>query len=188
MAAIPVQVTFRDMPPSPAVEAAIREKSVTFERFANRITNCRVVVEAPHQRRRKGKLYQVRIDLGLVGGALVVGREGPMNHAHEDIYVAIRDSFRAATRMLEEHERKRRGTVKTHETPPHGTIAGMFPDHGFIRTSDGQEIYFHRNSVVDADYDKLEVGDEVRLAIADGDKGPQATAVIPVGKHHIVGG
>lgn len=187
MAAIPVQVTFRDMATSPAVEAAIREKAETFERFADRITNCRVVVEAPHQRHRKGKLYQVHIDLGLAGGSLVVGREGPMNHAHEDIYVAIRDSFRAATRMLEEHERKRRGNVKTHETPPHGAIVRMFPDHGFIRASDGQEIYFHRNSVVDGDYDKLEEGDTVRLTLAEGEKGPQASAVTLIGKHHIVG-
>jgi len=129
----------------------------------------------------------VHIDLAVTGGTLVVGREGRMNHAHEDIYVAIRDSFRAMTRMLEEHERKRRGDVKTHEAPPHGTIARMLPDHGFIRTGDGQEVYFHRNSVVDGGYDKLEVGDEVRLAITDGDKGPQASAVTLIGKHHIVG-
>ncbi len=189
MAEIPVQVTFRDMAPSPAVEAAIRGKAETFERFADRVIYCRVVVEAPHQRRRKGKLYQVRIDLDLAGGTLVVGREGPMNHAHEDIYVAIRDSFRAATRMLEEHERKRKGKVKSHETPPHGRISGMFPDYGFIRSSDGREVYFHRNSVVDGDYDKLAVGDEVRLVVAEGEgaEGPQASTVVPVGKHHPVG-
>lgn len=187
MAEFPVQVTFRDMETSPAVEAAIRDKAETFDRYADRITHCRVVVEAPHQRHRKGKLYHVRIDLGLAGGALVVGREGPMNHAHEDVYVAIRDSFRAMTRMLEEHERKRRGDVKAHGAPPHGVIASMLPDHGFIRASDGQEVYFHRNSVVNGNYDKLEVGDEVRLAVAEGEKGPQASAVTPVGKHHIVG-
>jgi hypothetical protein len=42
--------------------------------------------------------------------------------------------------------------------------------------------------VVDADFYKLEIGHEVRLIIAEGEgaKGSQASAIIPIGKHHIV--
>ena len=47
------------------------------------------------------------------------------------------------------------------------------------------EIYFHRNSVADGKFDILEVGQEVRFSEALGDKGPQATIVRPVGKHHL---
>jgi cold shock CspA family protein len=48
------------------------------------------------------------------------------------------------------------------------------------------EIYFHRNSVLDADFDKLKIGTEVRFVEEAGDKGPQASTVKVVGKHHIV--
>ncbi|MGZ5863734.1 MAG: HPF/RaiA family ribosome-associated protein [Methyloceanibacter sp.] len=39
---------------------------------------------------------------------------GPINHAHEDVYVAIRDAFDAAVRQVEDHVRRMRGDTKTH--------------------------------------------------------------------------
>ena len=182
MFAIPVQVTFRSMDPSEAVEANVREKAEKFERFSRHLMSCRAVIEAPHRHGRKGKLYHVRIDLGVVGGELVVTHQGPQDHGHEDVYVAIRDAFDAATRQLEDYERKQRGKVKTHEAPVHGRIVGMTHDHGFIATSDGREIYFHRNSVIGGDFEALEAGDEVRLVIhpGEGEKGPQAVNVAKV--------
>ena len=188
MFALPLQITFRDMDPSAAIEARVREKAEKLERFSDHLMSCRVVIEAPHRHHQKGKLYHVRVDLGVVGGEIVVDRAGPQDHAHEDVYVAIRDAFGAAVRQLEDYERKRRGKVKAHEVPVHGTIVGMSHDHGFIATTDGREIYFHRNSVVEGDFEALEAGDEVRLVIhpGEGEKGPQASTVVPVGKHHLV--
>ena len=188
MFAIPVQVTFRGMDSSEAIEANVRQKAEKFERFSGHLMSCRVVVEAPHRHHHTGKLYHVRIDLGVVGGELVVTHQGPLNHAHEDVYVAIRDAFDAATRQLEDYERKIRGKVKTHEVPLHGKIVGMSHDHGFIAASDGREIYFHKNSVIHGNFEDLEPGDEVRLAIVvgEGEKGPQASTVAPIGKHHLV--
>jgi cold shock CspA family protein/ribosome-associated translation inhibitor RaiA len=188
MFAIPLQITFKGMGPSEAIEADVRGKAEKLERFSDHLMSCRVVIEAPHRHGHKGRLYHVGIDLGVVGGELAVTHEGPLNHAHEDVYVAIRDSFDAAVRRVEDYERKRRGKVKTHEVPLHGRIAGMSHDHGFIATSDGREIYFHRNAVIDGDFETLEAGDEVRLVIhpGEGEKGPQASTVVPVGKHHLV--
>ncbi len=189
MFAIPVQVTFRGMASSAAVEANIREKAEKLERFSDHLMSCRVVVEAPHRHHRKGRLYHVRIDVGVVGDELVVAHEGPLDHAHEDVYVAIRDAFDAAVRILEDYERKRSGRVKTHEVPVHGKVTRLFPDYGFVATSDGREIYFHSNSVVEDRFETLEVGDEVRLVVAYGEsaQGPQASTVVPIGKHHLVG-
>jgi cold shock CspA family protein len=61
-------------------------------------------------------------------------------------------------------------------------------DYGFAQTQDGQEVYFHKNSVVDDAFDRLKIGGEVRLVIAEseGVEGAQASAVTPIGKHHIV--
>ena len=110
----PPQIAFRDLPPSPAVEALIREEGDKLERFHDRITSCRVVVEAPHRRQRKGRLYRVRLELALPGGEVAVNRGAPEKHAHEDVNVAVRDAFRAARREFKSFARKRRGEVKRH--------------------------------------------------------------------------
>jgi cold shock CspA family protein len=60
-------------------------------------------------------------------------------------------------------------------------------DYGQLITPDQRLIYFHRNSVVNGDFDKLEIGAEVRFVEETGEEGPQASTVMIVGKHHIVG-
>jgi ribosomal subunit interface protein len=185
---IPLQVSFRNMDPSPAVEARIREKAAKLERFHDRIIGCTVVVEAPHRHHYKGKLYNVRIEISVPGKNVVIDRAKPIDPAHEDVYVAIRDAFDAAVRRIEDQAKKMRGSVKSHAAPSHGEIENLFGDYGFITTADGDEIYFHRNSVVGVNFDTLEVGNEVSLVVADkeGEKGLQASTVKAVGKHHIV--
>lgn len=110
MSQTPLQINFRDMRPSPAVEARIREKAARLERFSDRIVSCRVTVEQRSRHQRKGKLYNVRIEIGVPGNDIFVGRVGPQDHAHEDVYVAIRDAFDAATRQLEDDVRRMRAT------------------------------------------------------------------------------
>jgi len=189
---MPLQVSFRDIDPSPAVEADIRDKVERLERYFGRIISCRVVVEARHRHRHKGKLYGVRIDLGLPGREIVVNRSGPQDHAHEDVYVAIRDAFDAAKRQMQDRVREARGDIKAHEPPLTGKVLRLmsYEGYGFIATADGQEIYFHKNSVVDNGFDKLAVGSEVRVVLAHGEsaQGPQASTVTLIGKHHPVSG
>ena len=186
---LPLQITFRHMDSSEAVAARIRERAGEFERFFDRIISCRVVVECRHPRRQHGNLFRVRIDLKVPGRAIAVGRDPAAHQAHEDIYVAIRDAFDAARRVLEDHVRERRGEMKTHTVPDHGRIVRLLPEQngGFILSADGNEIYFHRNSVANSGFDKLAVGDEVRFVAqhSESAEGPQASTVVPLGKHHL---
>jgi ribosomal subunit interface protein len=187
---IPLHMAFEGgLEPSPAMQARIEREARKLERFSDRITACRVTVTGRSGNRRKGDLYQVRVQLVVPGRAeIVVDRNPPEDHAHEDVYVAIRDAFSAARRQLQDHERRFDGKVKAHVAPPHGKIDRLFPDegYGFIAASDGREIYFHRNAVVSGDFKRLKPGAEVRFAEAEGDKGPQASTVHLVGKSHIV--
>lgn len=185
---LPLRVTFKNMDPSPAIEQHVRDKSAKLERFFDRITGCHVTIEAPHRHQHKGRLYEVRIDLTVPGREIAVTQSGQMDHRHEDVRVAVADAFRAAARQLEDHARKGRGAVKVHATPLHGRVVKLLPDYGFIETSDGQEVYFHGNSVTDGGFGQLGIGDEVRLVVAEKEsaEGPQATTVTPVGKHHLV--
>lgn len=188
---VPLKIVFRNTDPSPAIEARIRERAARLERYHDRITSCDVVVEAPHRHRHKGNLYAVRIQLWSPAGDIIINRAGPHDHAHEDVYVALRDAFAAAERKLEDTERRRDHRVKTHEVPPHGKVVRIFHEegYGFVETSEALEVYFHERSVVDGRFADLSIGDEVRIELVDNEseKGPQATTVRPIGKHHIVG-
>lgn len=172
---IPLQITFRNMPHSDAIEAKVIEKSTKLERFYDRIMGCRVVVEETQRRHHQGNLYSVRIDITVPGKELAVNRQ-----ENEDAYVAVRDAFGTAARLLEEHGRQQRGVVKTHAENPVGRIIRIFPesDFGFIKTPDEREIYFHRNSVLgDIDFKDLKFGTEVTFVEEQGNEGPQAARV-----------
>ena len=185
---IPLQIVFEHIEQSPAIEARVRAEAERLEEFYSRIQSARVVVARPQRRRHKGDAYEVRIQLTLPGASDIVVRRAPGDiNTHNDIYVTIRDAFSAARRQLQDHARIRQDKVKAHEVPPHGRIAALHPetDHGFIAASDGREIYFHRNSVADLAFDTLEAGMEVRFSESVGNKGPQATFVRAIGKHHL---
>jgi ribosome-associated translation inhibitor RaiA len=109
-----VQITFRGMETSPSVEAQVRRRAEELDQFSNRITACRVVMEAAHRRHQQGTIYNVRIDLTVPGGTLVVNREPGADHAHEDLHVAVRDAFDAARRKLQDHMQKLDGRTKQH--------------------------------------------------------------------------
>ncbi|HYA86096.1 MAG TPA: HPF/RaiA family ribosome-associated protein [Nitrospirota bacterium] len=172
---IPLQVTFRNMQHSAVIEANINEKASKLDRFYDRISSCRVVVEALQRRHHQGNIFSVRIDITVPGKELAVSRQ-----EDADAYVAVRDAFAAAVRLIEEHSRQVRGSVKVHTEPPVGRIVRIFPesDYGFIKTSDEREIYFHKNSVLDdVDFNHLKFGTEVTFIEEQGTEGPQAARV-----------
>lgn len=185
---LPLQITFRNMDGSDAMKATIEERAGKLDKVCDRIMSCRVMVEAQHRHHQAGNLYHVRIDITVPGDELVVSREAHDRHSHVDAYVAIRDAFDAARRQLENYARQRRQEVKFHVEPPHGRISQLFMEEGYgkIETSDRREIYFHRNSILNGDFEKLEVGAEVSFAEEQGELGPQASSVRITGKHHHV--
>ncbi|MGD8593156.1 MAG: HPF/RaiA family ribosome-associated protein [Gammaproteobacteria bacterium] len=186
---LPLQVSFRNMDSSAAVEANIREKAMKLDQFCDHIMSCRVIVESLHKHHHQGNLFHVRIDITVPDEELVVSRDPAKHHAHEDVYVVIRDAFDAARRQLQDYNNKRQQHVKHHEPESHGHVIRLIPmeDYGVIATPDGREVYFHRNSVLNTEFDKLEEGAEVRFNEESGEQGPQASTVLVEGKHHVVG-
>ena len=106
---VDVKISFRGMDPSPSVEAQVRRKAEELEQFSDRLSTCRVTLEAANRRPRQGKIYHVRIGLGVPGREVVVSRESAEDHAHEDLHVAVRDAFDAARRQLQDHMQRLNG-------------------------------------------------------------------------------
>lgn len=178
---VPLQITFEGgLDASEALRRRIEREAGKLEQFHDRITSCRVAVIGRGKRRRHGDLYAVRLQITTPGeGDVMIDRNPPADHAHEDAFVAVRDAFAAARRRLQDRRRRQNGYVKAHEEPPLGRVTRLFADDGFgfLESADGRQIYFHRNAVIDGVFDRLAVGDPVRFAESEGEKGPQASTV-----------
>jgi len=180
------EIDFQGMKATPAVEAAIGKHVAQLEQRWGRITACRVVLKAPSAHRHTGGLYEVHIHLSLPDGREVnVERTPTADERHADLTFAVDDAFKHARRQLQDQVRRTQGRVKQHEGPETGTVVRIDSsgEFGFLETGDGQEIYFHRKSVIDDGFAKLRVGSRVTFSEEMGDKGAQASTVRILGKH-----
>jgi ribosome-associated translation inhibitor RaiA len=179
---VPVEIVFHNMPSSPALETEIRDRVGKLERLYNHLVGCRVSVEHLHRRHQTGNVYEVHIEMRVPGEELVVSHEP--HHARDrytdpDVRIALRTAFKTAERRLLDYKKRQRGDVKVHDEPFAGRVTQLYPDedHGFLLTHEGTQLYFHRNSMVQRDFDQLEVGDRVHFVETVGDTGPIASKV-----------
>ena len=113
---IPLQIAFHGIDHSNALEERIREKAAKLDQICERITSCRVVVEAHHKNtsslHRKGEPFHIRINVTLPGAELVAGRDPKDSHINEDVAVALRDAFDCMGRQLKDYKTKNRSDHK----------------------------------------------------------------------------
>jgi ribosome-associated translation inhibitor RaiA len=109
----PLDISFKGLDKSPAIEAKISERAAKLEKHFDRMTHCRIVVAAPHKHSHKGKTYEIKIDIGIPGAApLIVTHESAVGQAQEDLKIALRDAFDAADRRLDELVEKKNGASR----------------------------------------------------------------------------
>ena len=106
---IPLQISLHGIEPSDTLHNTIREKAEKLDRYYDRIVSCRVVLELAGRHQRHGRQFTVRIDLKVPGGEIAITRQHD-----EDLQIALREAFAAATRKLEDYARTQRGDVKHH--------------------------------------------------------------------------
>jgi cold shock CspA family protein/ribosome-associated translation inhibitor RaiA len=178
---IPLQITFRGINQSQAVETAIRQRAARLERFSQHITRCHVIVDMPHQHRHRGNHYAIRIDVTTRSGEVFVTGDPPLDGSHKDFQAVLRDAFDAAARHLENDAQRQQGEAHGHANPPEGRVTRLFSEekYGFLTTAEGEEVYFHENSVSGASFGQLSLGSQVRFTLApeDGDQGTRAASV-----------
>ena len=104
-----LNITSRDFVLPPAVEAQIREKVAALDIYYDRISHCEVAVEAPAiHHHHKGGPFIVRVRLTVPGAELVADHQD-----EQELSQAIRETFDAIRRQLEDHARQLRGAVKS---------------------------------------------------------------------------
>lgn len=192
---LPVQVTFRNIEDHAGLDDYVQEEVAKLERFYSRLSSCRVIVE--RQRATSGKLYHVRIDLGVPNEELVVKhvpslhgtlqdmhtqksrREATSVLVHKNPRQAIHEAFQEMGRQLQDYARRQDGAVKAKHGMEQAIVKEMFPEegYGFLETDAGRTIYFHRASVLGRHFPQLRIGTRVKFAEEPGEKGPQASTV-----------
>src|SRR5262245_41331433 len=187
MLQVPLEIAFHNIESSQSAEQELRAGVAERERLDDRQGSCRVRID---QRAKDltGTIPPVEhIELGIPGRSdLVVSHEPDhllRKYRHPDLHKAINEAFRIAERQLLDLKEQRDGRTKVgdHDTENQslGQIAEITPedDFGFLMTKEGGLLYFHRNSLLNGDFDHLERGDDVYYNEDIGDSGPIATKV-----------
>ena len=182
----PIQIDFQGIDANQMARSSIEKHVAELEQRCGRVTSCRVVLKGPGGHHQTGGLYEVNIRLALPDGREVdVSRTPKADERHSDLAFAINDAFKRARRRLQDAVRRMQGQVKHHDGQPIATVTMLDEsgEFGFLQAADGHEVYFHRNSVLDDDFNKLAVGTRVTFAEEAGERGPQASTVRRLGKH-----
>lgn len=177
---LPLEITWRGVEPSPHLTTLIERRAAKLDRFARPMMRCEVTIERKHEHPRSGSGWGVRIEITIPPSHdIVVVRRSWQGNVRDDLYSVINDAFRGARRQIERLTQVRRGDTKRHfEQELQAVITKLFPQgFGFVLTSEGREVYFHKNSVLDIDFEDLKTGMGVSISEATGEKGPQASTV-----------
>ena len=176
-------ISYRNLDPSPAIEALVAKRIAVLERISDRIIGCEVTLEAPQKRRLHGRAFRVRLNLHVPGPDVSVAREVVQGSAQEDLTLAVNRTFSAAEKQLKRHK-KVMGAIEVKHHPPvlHGEISTLEPElgYGYLRADDGREVYFQRDALTSDVWDRLAKGSRLRFREMQGDKGAYATAVTVV--------
>ena len=108
------QIVFHNIDQSTSISDAVNKRISKLQRFCDRILAGRVVLDSPHNNHHKGKVYSVGLEIHTPSKEVRVNQEQHDNHAHENLYVAIRDAFNAAERQLKTIDKKHR-VERNHE-------------------------------------------------------------------------
>ncbi len=179
---IPLEIAFHNIGPSTEIEALIRKHVGRLEKLYPHIIGCRVSVEMLHKQHHRGNVPEVHIALRIPGHDFAISREphkAKERYVTPNVNTSVKDAFRAAEKRLKDFKQQQYGDVKQKELPVQGHVAQLIAEknYGFIATGNGEELYFHRNSVADGGFDNLHEGDTVQYSVVMGDKGPSAGRV-----------
>ncbi len=170
---------------TPYTDKLITRGLAKLEQVCDYIISTRIAVEQVQGRHQTGNPYRMRIDIRIPERSdIVVERlskaskkipEGyqPTGRSpvptrgirEEPLRALIRRTFDSARRELEKVVDRQRGEVKVHpQQQTQAVVEKIFREqqYGFLRTLDGQQVYFHKSSVLHKQWESLTVGTAVR--------------------------
>src|SRR5436309_6779557 len=112
---LPVNITYRGLNKTDAIEQIVRDKATRLDKFCDHISRCDVAIEQPNHAHQKGNPFRVRIDVTVPPGhELVSDEQGIDNGSYAPLTKVIHDAFKTMERELRRVVEKQRREVKTH--------------------------------------------------------------------------
>lgn len=183
---VPLEISYRGIERTDTIDGLINGEVNHLEEVCDHVSSCRVSVERPGKHIQSGSPFRVRVDVTVPPGHEIVSRREPgQGEMHEELTTVIIDVFDAARRQLQELTEKQQDPGKRDREPQMNAIVDkVFPDedYGFLKNLEGRDVYFHRNSVLNNDFDRLSPGTGVHYSEEMGDKGLQASSLRIVSK------
>lgn len=104
-----VNVSYRGLEKSEAIEQMVREKAGHLDKFCDHIGRCDVAIEQPNHAHKKGNPFRVRIDVTVPPGHELIAEEEQIdNGSHEPLAKAVHDAFKTMERQLRHLVEKQR--------------------------------------------------------------------------------
>jgi cold shock CspA family protein len=204
---VPPEITYKGVNSIPEIDALLQKQIVRLERVCDYIVSLHVAIEKEQRRHQLGNPYRVRLDIRVPPNHELVVKRQSVLHAdtrppgktdeetdmtdsissrkEEPLPAVIRRTFDSARRQLEKLIERQRGETKIH---PQNQITAFVDklfredSYGFLRSLQGEQVYFHKNSLLHQDWERLEIGTGVRYVPQVGEKGLQASSVEIVNK------
>jgi ribosome-associated translation inhibitor RaiA len=105
-----INVTFRHIERSAALEARVRDVGERLRRYNAGMTRCHLTVEGGLECADGGP-YAVRIHLSVPGAQIHADSIQHNGAGHRDVYVALRDAYARARRQLQDLQRERKSSL-----------------------------------------------------------------------------
>ena len=126
------QIVYHNIEQTEAISEAVQKRIDKLERYCDHIISGRVVLDCPHNNHHKGKVYAVTLEIHTPELEVRVNQGQHDNHAHEDLYIAIRDAFNAAERQFKSIDKKHRATPLHQEIETMSLEADMVDEESII--------------------------------------------------------
>jgi len=204
---VPPEIIYKGVKATSEVDNLLQKQIARLEKVCDYIVRLHVSIEKEQGRHQIGNPYQVSLDIRIPPNHQIVVKRSSIMHSDsrpkpepdeepvkiapaairkdEPLSVVIRRTFDSARRQLEKLVERQRGEIKTHsQTQVMAYVDRLFRNekYGFLRSLEGEQIYFHQNSTLHGEWDRLQVGTGVRYNAEQGEKGLQATSVEIVNK------
>lgn len=204
---VPPEITYKGVNTTPEVDNLLQKQIARLEKVCGYIISLHVAIEKDQARHQIGNPYRIRLDIRIPPNHQLVVKRNSILHSDsrpqaepdeepvktsqqrirkdEPLPAAIRRTFDSARRQLEKLVERQRGETKTHPlNQVNAFVDKLFRNdgYGFLRTIEGEQIYFHQNSTLHGEWERLQVGTGVRYSAELGEKGLQATSIEIVNK------
>jgi ribosome-associated translation inhibitor RaiA len=101
-----LQINFRSIAPSPAVQYYIERHFKKIYKNYHKIQTCKVTIDVTKKQVGKIKSFTIIIDITIPGKELITKK------LNNNLYIAIRDGFCAAEKLLDKHCKRKQVSGK----------------------------------------------------------------------------